>query len=53
VSITQEEPYRGSALAIEEEIHTSAAGLMELAGILHQVHGLTEKIRDEQAGLAK
>ena len=53
VTITQTEPFHGSSLSIEEEIHANATGLMELAGVLHQVHGLTEKIRDEQAGLAK
>lgn len=41
-----------SVLKIEERILTEGA-LAELIGILHQVHELAGRIRDEQAGLAK
>lgn len=41
-----------SGLSIAEDLKVTGKGLFELAGVLHQVHELAERIRDEQAGLA-
>lgn len=43
----------GGSLSIDEEIEVTGKGLFELSGVLHQVHQLAEKIRDEQAGIRK